>query len=88
MATFWCKTCGSFWSEGPMSNHVNDQDCRHCMTSNFDNLRSQLDDLAFYLEHSSWRCNYYRECHCGLNDLCDKMGIPRIPFDYGETPPE
>jgi len=31
-----------------------------------------------FATHGSWRCNHYDECHCGLDDLCDKLGIPRI----------
>lgn len=44
----------------------------------FDGLR----EMAEYAAHTSWRCEYrtrYGECHCGLDDLCDKLGIDRVP---------
>lgn len=40
-----------------------------------------LRELGEYAEHASWRCAYrtrYKRCQCGLDDLCDRMGIPRI----------
>jgi hypothetical protein len=36
------------------------------------------EDLCEYLQHDSWRCGYHQECHCGLNDLTDKLGLERI----------
>ena len=36
-------------------------------------------DLIEYLHHDSWRCDYYAKCHCGLDDLTDKLGLPRVP---------
>jgi hypothetical protein len=41
-----------------------------------------FNDLIEYLQHDSWRCVYYLECHCGLNDLTDKIGIERIQFKH------
>ena len=29
-------------------------------------------------QHDSWRCTYYPECHCGLWEACDEMGLERI----------
>ena len=39
-----------------------------------------IDLLIEYLEHQSWRCSYYSECHCGLDDATDRLGIARIPY--------
>lgn len=33
--------------------------------------------IAEYAKHDSWRCDYYRECHCGLWEACDEIGIER-----------
>ena len=41
----------------------------------------QFKELIDYLKHDSWRCDYYQECHCGLNELTDKLGLTRIPFE-------
>ena len=30
--------------------------------------------------HDSWRCTEYQECHCGLDEATDELGIPRIPY--------
>jgi hypothetical protein len=38
-------------------------------------------ELAEFLAHDSWRCDYYKECHCGLNDTTDKLGLPRVPYE-------
>jgi hypothetical protein len=41
-----------------------------------------LADITDYAAHASWRCDYrkrYGECHCGLDDLCDRLGIERVP---------
>lgn len=31
-------------------------------------------------QHDSWRCTEYQECHCGLDDMTDQLGLPRIPY--------
>lgn len=31
-------------------------------------------------QHDSWRCTEYQDCHCGLDDATDELGIPRIPY--------
>lgn len=33
-----------------------------------------------YAQHDNWRCTEYQECHCGLDDETDGLGIPRIPY--------
>lgn len=33
-----------------------------------------------YASHDSWRCAYYSECHCGLNEATDRLGLLRIPY--------
>lgn len=41
-----------------------------------------LEAFRDYASHQSWRCDYrtrYGECMCGLDDLCDKLGIDRVP---------
>ena len=30
-------------------------------------------------QHDSWRCREYQECHCGLDEACDKAGLTRVP---------
>lgn len=40
--------------------------------------------LLEYVTHDSWRCAYYQVCHCGLNDLTDKMGLPRVAIPSKE----
>lgn len=48
-------------------------------------LHDALDSLVAiteYAAHASWRCEYrtrYGECHCGLDELCDRLGIDRVP---------
>ena len=37
--------------------------------------------LIEYLAHDKWRCKHYKKCHCGLDELCDKIGIERISYD-------
>lgn len=35
-----------------------------------------------YVQHFSWRCEYrtrYKECQCGLDALCDTLGLDRVP---------
>jgi hypothetical protein len=41
--------------------------------------RQDFEDLVSYLKHDSWRCNYYEKCHCGLDDLTDKLLMERVP---------
>jgi len=35
--------------------------------------------IADYASHDSWRCAYYDECHCGLDERTDSLGLPRVP---------
>jgi hypothetical protein len=42
---------------------------------------TDYDDLVEYLKHDSWRCDYYQDCHCGLNYLTDKLNLPRVPYE-------
>ena len=44
-------------------------------------LKEVIQELTEYLKHDSWRCDYYQLCHCGLNDLTDKLKLPRVPFE-------
>ena len=51
-------------------------------TVHMDELKKLLEyvrELLEYVQHDSWRCTYYDECHCGLDALTDKMGFQRIP---------
>jgi hypothetical protein len=45
----------------------------------------QLELLGEYAAHASWRCDYrsrYGECRCGLDELTDRLGLPRVePHD-------
>ena len=41
-----------------------------------------VEDFLEYASHQAWRCDYrtrYGKCMCGLDDLCDELGIERIP---------
>jgi len=38
-----------------------------------------VEFLEGYLKHDSWRCERYKECHCGLDALLDSAGFARIP---------
>ena len=42
-------------------------------------LYSDMLDLLEYIQHDSWRCEYYNKCHCGLDTLTDKLGLRRVP---------
>jgi len=42
---------------------------------------ADVRDLAEYAKHDKWRCAYYKKCHCGLDDLTDKIGLERIPCE-------
>lgn len=33
-----------------------------------------------YLHHTSWKCGFYNQCSCGLNDLTDAHKLPRVPM--------
>ena len=35
--------------------------------------------VADSAQHDSWRCAYYPECHCGLDEATDQLGLPRVP---------
>lgn len=35
-----------------------------------------------YASHDSWRCGYYDECHCGLNELQRQAGLELSPCGY------
>ncbi len=51
--------------------------------------RDLLVSLADYIAHGSWRCDYrtrYDLCCCGLDDLCDKLGLDRVPPNDPEAP--
>lgn len=41
-----------------------------------------LLDLCEYAQHDAWRCHYrtrYGRCVCGLDELCDQVGLERRP---------
>jgi len=44
-------------------------------------LRESIQELTEYLKHDSWRCDYYQDCHCGLNELTDKLKLQRVPYE-------
>ncbi len=46
-------------------------------------LATAIQHFKENASHDSWRCSYYPECHCGLWEVCDEMGIERI-----ELPPK
>jgi hypothetical protein len=48
-----------------------------------------LNELVEFLAHQSWRCQYrtrYGVCQCGLDDLTDRLGLPRVAVDDPESP--
>ena len=38
-----------------------------------------------YASHDSWRCGYYDECHCGLNELQKQAGLELSPCGYNKN---
>jgi hypothetical protein len=45
-----------------------------------------IKELLSYVEHDSWRCGYHGECHCGLNAITERFGLPAIPLpEKGDT---
>lgn len=48
-----------------------------------------LTELADdYATHDSWRCGYYDECHCGLNELQKQSGLEPSPCGYNKQEPK
>jgi hypothetical protein len=39
-----------------------------------------IKELLDYAQHDSWRCGYNGECHCGLNTITEKYGLPAVPL--------
>jgi hypothetical protein len=39
-----------------------------------------ITELLDYAQHDSWRCGYGGECHCGLNAITEKYGLPAVPL--------
>jgi hypothetical protein len=39
-----------------------------------------IKELLDYAQHDSWRCGYHGECHCGLNAITEKYGLPAVPL--------
>lgn len=49
--------------------------------------RDGMPDWYDYLAHDSWRCDYYDECHCGLDEVTDYCALPRVKtFSYVPQP--
>jgi hypothetical protein len=45
-----------------------------------------VTELLDYAQHDSWRCGYNSECHCGLNAITEKYGLPAVPLpEKGES---
>jgi hypothetical protein len=64
-------------------NHPDDNQGIKDMEENNDNVsglfpEDQVYELLEYAQHDSWRCRYHQKCHCGLDDLCEKMGIKKV----------
>jgi len=56
---------------------------RHCADKA---VKELVDDLLSYVQHDSWRCGYRGECHCGLNAITERFGLPAIPLpEKGES---
>jgi len=43
-------------------------------------LKMAAELIAEFAKHDSWRCAYYSECHCGLDDETDRLQLPRVPY--------
>jgi hypothetical protein len=39
-----------------------------------------VTELLDYAQHDSWRCGYNQECHCGLNAITERYGLPAVPL--------
>jgi hypothetical protein len=39
-----------------------------------------ISELLDYVQHDSWRCGYHGECHCGLNTITERFGLPAVPL--------
>ena len=39
-----------------------------------------ITELLDYAQHDSWRCGYNGECHCGLNTITERFGLPAVPL--------
>ena len=37
------------------------------------------EQVAEYLQHNSWRCEWYETCQCGLDAATDALQWPRVP---------
>ena len=46
---------------------------------------SVVMELYQYLQHDSWRCEHYQNCHCGLNDFLEDNGLPLLPIPGNDT---
>lgn len=45
-----------------------------------------ITELLDYAQHDSWRCGYNNECHCGLNTITERFGLPAVPLpEKGEA---
>lgn len=42
--------------------------------------RECVTELLDYAQHDSWRCGYHDECHCGLNAITERFGLPAVPL--------
>lgn len=45
-----------------------------------DHINALQELIRESAQHDSWRCAEYQECHCGLDEATDELGIPRIPY--------
>lgn len=41
----------------------------------YQKVLADVRELALYVEHGSWRCEQYKKCHCGLDELMEKLGL-------------
>lgn len=46
--------------------------------------REDVLELFSYVSHDSWRCNYYGKCHCGLDEITEKLGLEKVPCTTGK----
>ena len=44
------------------------------------------EQVAEYLQHNSWRCGWYKRCHCGLDATTDALQWPRVPLKLEALP--
>jgi hypothetical protein len=59
-------TAGDIWEAAQAAERERAKEC--------------ITELLDYAQHDSWRCGYNGECHCGLNTITERYGLPAVPL--------